>query len=71
MIVLHDTKVWILTDGKPGHANQCLGLAGAGFKIKRIAPKFPWSKLPPQLWQNAISALDPDGNLLTPPGLIF
>ena len=70
MIVLHDAKVWILTDGKPGHANQCLGLAGAlGLKpkIKRIAPTFPWSKLPPQLWQNAISASDPDGNLLTPP----
>ena len=70
MIGLHDAKVWILTDGKAGHANQCLGLAGAlGVKpeIKRITPTFPWSKLPPQLWQNAIGVSDPDGNLLTPP----
>ena len=43
------------------------GCAGLKPKIKRIAPTFPWSKLPPQLWQNAISASDPDGNLLTPP----
>ena len=69
MIVLHDTK--FDTYGRKTRARQPVlrpaGALGLKPKIKRIAPTFPWSKLPPQLWQNAISASDPDGNLLTPP----
>ena len=44
---------WILTDGKKGTENQCIGLAsilGLQPIIKKITPKFPWSFLPPQFW---------------------
>lgn len=66
---------WVLTDGKPGMENQCLGLAealarGTGLApivVKRIAPRFPWSKLPPQLWCAPLRAPGPDGDALAPP----
>jgi mitochondrial fission protein ELM1 len=44
---------WILTDGKKGTENQCIGLAsllGLNPIIKKITPKFPWSILPAHLW---------------------
>ena len=50
--------------------NQCLGLAEAlevEPVIKRIVPRFPWSRLPPQLWFRALSALGPEGDRLSPP----
>ena len=65
-------SIWVVTDGKPGMENQCLGLAEAlaGFAgappvVKRIAPKFPWSKLPPQFWMAPLSGLG--GDPLVPP----
>ena len=64
--------VWVLSDGKPGMENQCLGLAealmvlGAGAPVvKRISPRFPWSALPPQLWIAPLSGLD--GDPVAPP----
>lgn len=61
---------WVLTDGKPGMENQCLGLAealGTRNTVKRIAPRFPWSRLPPQLWLAPLRAPGPDGDSLAPP----
>jgi len=61
---------WILTDGKQGMESQCLGLMealGIVPEIIRIAPRFPWSILPPQLWLAPLSAPGPDGDRLTPP----
>lgn len=46
----HSTTAWILTDGKAGDENQCLGVAEAmqlKAEIKRIAPRKPWSLIMP------------------------
>ncbi len=62
--------VWVLSDGKPGMENQCLGVAealGVVPVVKRIVPRFPWSKLPPQLWLNPLDAPGPDGDPVAPP----
>lgn len=70
MTGIADANVWLLTDGKAGHANQCLGLAaalGVEPQTKRVAPRFPWSKLPPQLWLNPLRAADPDRDQLVAP----
>lgn len=61
---------WTLSDGNPGNANPCLGLAEAvGFVVttKRIAARPPWSWLPPGLWLAPLMALDADSDPLTPP----
>lgn len=64
--------VWVLSDGKPGMENQCLGLAEALGRlgaddaiVKRIRPRFPWSVLPPHLWVAPLAGLD--GDVLVPP----
>lgn len=69
-----DRAVWVVTDGKPGMENQCLGLAEALMAsgcaapvVKRIAPRFPWSSLPPPFWISPLSAPGPDGDTLSPP----
>ena len=74
MNALAGRTVWVMTDGKPGMENQCLGLAealqelgGAPPVVKRLAPRFPWSALPPQFWCGALSTPDRDGNPLAPP----
>ena len=66
--------VWVMTDGKAGMENQCLGLAealialgGEAPIVKRLAPRFPWYSLPPQFWFSPLSTPDFDGELLTPP----
>lgn len=64
------TDCWVVTDGKPGMENQCLGLAealGLDPVVKRIAPRFPWRVLPPQLWFAPLAAPGPDGDMLAPP----
>ena len=63
-------RCWVLTDGKPGMENQCLGLAealGLDPEIKRVAPRFPWRILPPHLWLGALYAPGPNGDDLSPP----
>ena len=64
------TSCWVMTDGKAGMESQCLGLAealGVAPQIKRIQPRFPWSRLPPQLWALPLCGLSPDGDRLAPP----
>ncbi len=61
---------WVLTDGKPGMENQCLGLAEAlnvPPVVKRIAPRPPWRWLPPRAWIRPLAAPGPGGDRLAPP----
>lgn len=63
-------RSWVLTDGKQGMESQCLGLTetlGLQPEIFRIAPRFPWSILPPQLWAAPLSAPGANGDRLCPP----
>jgi uncharacterized protein len=44
------TSTWIITDGKAGMTNQCLGLAeriGLAPQVKRITLRAPWKQLVP------------------------
>ena len=44
---------WVLTDGKAGTENQCLGLADAltpAVTVKRLAPRVPWRWAAASLW---------------------
>ena len=70
MTDLSGKSCWVLSDGKAGNENPCLGLAGAvGFElsVKRIVPRAPWSWLPPALWFNALRAPGPGGDHLSAP----
>src|SRR6266436_9612956 len=61
---------WVLHDGKAGMASQALGLAeatGFSFIEKRLAIRFPWACLPPQLWFMPLRAAAGSGASLAPP----
>jgi hypothetical protein len=61
---------WIVTDGKPGMENQCLGLARAlGFDpvIKRVRLRAPWKQLSPYLKLGSRFAAGPGGDPIAPP----
>ena len=61
---------WIVSDGKAGMENQCLGLAetlGVEPAVKRIQVRKPWRWLPPSLMPAPLSALDSGGDRLAPP----
>ena len=61
---------WVLSDGNAGNENPCLGLAeviGLEATLKRVAPRPPWSWLPPGLWFAALAAPGPGGDPLAPP----
>ncbi len=65
-----DPAVWVLHDGKAGMASQAVGLAeAAGFPFieKRLAIRFPWSRLPPYLWLWPSRAPRGAGARLVPP----
>lgn len=50
---MKNADCWILTDGKAGTENQCLGLAdalGLSPTVKRIAPRAPWRWAAASLW---------------------
>lgn len=50
---MRDADCWVLTDGKAGTENQCLGLADAlapAVTVKRLAPRAPWRWAPASLW---------------------
>jgi mitochondrial fission protein ELM1 len=62
--------VWVLHDGKAGMASQALGLAeatGFAFLEKRLAVRWPWALLPPQLWLRPLRAAGAGGAALEPP----
>lgn len=63
-------QCWVLTDGRPGNENQCLGLADAiGYPVtvKRVHPRAPWRWLPPRLCFGALRSLGADSDPVAPP----
>ncbi|MDX2027169.1 MAG: mitochondrial fission ELM1 family protein [Alphaproteobacteria bacterium] len=61
---------WVVTDGKAGMENQCLGLAEAlGIKpvIKRIILRSPWKQLSPFLRHGLGCAFSSKGDAIAPP----
>lgn len=65
-----DPVCWVISDGKPGMENQCLGLAeavGLPIVVKRIVTRAPWRWLPPRLWRAPLRAIDRAGDALRPP----
>ena len=61
---------WVVTDGKAGMENQCLGLAeavGVTPVVKRIKLRAPWKQLSPFLRHGLSHAFDPAGDAITPP----
>ncbi len=67
---MSDKTCWVLTDEKPGNENPCRGLAeavGLETTIKRVYPRAPWSRLPPQLWFAPLRAPGPGSDALAPP----
>jgi hypothetical protein len=60
----------VLSDGKTGSENQCLGLAeavGCRPEVKRIAARLPWRALPPALWLSPMAALGPGSDAIAAP----
>jgi mitochondrial fission protein ELM1 len=65
-----DLRAWILSDGKIGMENQCIGIAealGVHAEIKRIAVARPWRWLPPLLIPTPLATLSARGDRLAPP----
>jgi mitochondrial fission protein ELM1 len=63
-------ETWVVTDGKAGMENQCLGLAeavGLPYQIKRIQLRAPWRWWSPQLAPAPLRALSKKGDQLAPP----
>lgn len=64
------TICWVVTDGKAGMENQCLGLAEAlGLTpiIKRVKLRTPWKQLSPFLRHGLQWAFSPEGDAIAPP----
>jgi mitochondrial fission protein ELM1 len=58
---LAGTRTWIITDGKAGDLNQCLGVAerlGLLAECRVIAPRAPWKWLMPLSWRTPFG-IDP------------
>ena len=61
---------WVVTDGKAGMENQCLGLAealGLTPVVKRIKLRSPWKQLSPFLRHGLGWAFDEAGDPIAPP----
>ena len=61
---------WVVTDGKAGMENQCLGLAeslGLSPIVKRIKLRSPWKQLSPFLRHGVAWAFSNDGDNVAPP----
>lgn len=62
---------WVMSDGKAGMENQCLGLAeavgAASVVVKRIALKSPWRQTTPYLPVGTSLSLAPGSDRLDPP----
>ena len=67
---MQDITCWVITDGKPGMENQCLGLAealGVTPVIKRVRQRSPWRQLSPWFRLGKRFAAGPGGDRLEPP----
>lgn len=61
---------WIVTDGRPGMLNQCLGLAeavGLPIESKIVHPRLPWTLLPVTSWPMPNLSLKPGSSTMQPP----
>lgn len=61
---------WVVTDGKAGMENQCLGLAealGLTPVVKRVKLRAPWKQLTPYLRMGKRFAFSPAGDPVLPP----
>lgn len=67
---LGDRQCWVLSDGRVGNENQCLGLAdavGLPVTVKRVHPRAPWRWLPPRLCAGALWSVGADSDPVAPP----
>lgn len=58
---LAGTRVWVVSDGKAGDVNQCLGVAeqlGLQADSRIVNPRAPWRWFMPRLWQSNLG-IDP------------
>lgn len=65
-----DLTCWVVTDGKPGMENQCLGLAealGLDPVVKRVQLRSPWRQLSPYFRLFVRHAASPEGSPIAPP----
>lgn len=65
-----DKVCWVLSNGRTGTENQCVGLAaevGLPYQIKQVRCAPPWRWLPPRMWPGALGSLGPDSSPLAPP----
>lgn len=70
MLLNSQTTCWVVTDGKSGMENQCLGLAEALSItpiVKRVKLRQPWRALSPFLQLGLGHAFDPAGDPVAPP----
>lgn len=61
---------WVISDGRAGILNQCLGLAeavGLPIEMKTVHPRWPWTWLPLTMWPKPFSSLGGDGPRFAPP----
>ncbi len=61
---------WVISDGRMGMVNQCLGLAeaiGLPVEVKTVHPRAPWTWLPVTTWPSPFRSLGPDSTPLDPP----
>ncbi len=61
---------WVVTDGRVGSVNQCVGLAealGLAPVLKRVRMRLPWRKLSPFFRLGHAYAFTPDSDALEPP----
>lgn len=61
---------WVVTEGKAGMENQCLGLSVAlGLQpvVKRVKLNFPWKQLSPFLRHGLAYATSSKGDIIAPP----
>ena len=75
LAVHHVASCWVLSDGKAGTENQCLGLAealGLAPEVKRLEPRPPWRWPPASVWPPlppglVLRVLTQSGDALAPP----
>jgi len=69
-VSLVSDEIWVLTDGRPGHISQTLGLAEAlapNPVVKVIGLKPPYRQLSPFLGWAGGRALTPESARIAPP----
>ncbi len=70
MVVDSQVTCWVVTDGKSGMENQCLGLAealGLAPTVKRVKLRMPWRQLSPFLRLGLGFAFSSEGDPISPP----